>query len=280
MVAADAWTGADGAERRMVVGVAEIKDDCHACEAILGIGVFRLTDGTWSKEMLNPAVTGAGAFGGYGGAVSFVDGGPLGHLVRFEDSDIHQGVVDAITVLLMPVSGSYRRVLDVPSFHNLGGFCDVKEPDCRKQADEGNYSSQIAVTMADGGLRVEQMFSAAHPSPSASWAVSAGGVSRQTSGVKASPGAGAQERASLTSPAFEHCHADRVAYEAWFRTLQDEARAGAESWAGRRNLRAPGNCDPPPGQSPEWGAGCATARQRLTTSDGRRKAEPEYRRGW
>lgn len=280
MIAADSWTGADGADRRMVVGVAEVKDDCHACEAILGIGVFRLTDGAWSKEILNPAVTGAGTFGVYGGAVSFIDGGPHGHLVRFESSDMHMGVVDALTVLLMPVGGSYRRVLDVPSFHDLGGFCDVKEPNCRKQADEENYSSRIAVSMAGGGLRVEQTFSAAHPIPAASWAISAGGVSGQTTGAKATPGAGAQEHALLAGPTFELGHADRVAYEAWMLTLQDAARAGAESWAGRRTLRAPGNCDPPPGQSPEWGNGCATARHILTSSDRRRKAEPEYRRGW
>ena len=280
MIAADAWTGADGADRRMVVGVAEMKDDCHACEAILGVGVFRVTDGAWVKEILDPAVTGAGAFGKYGGAVSFIDGGLLGRLVRFEDSDMHMGVVDVITVLLMPVGGSYRRVLNVPSFHDLGGFCDIKEPNCRKQADEGNYSSRIAVSVAGGGLRVEQTFSAAHPIPAAGWVVSAGGVSRQTTGGRATPGTGAQERASLADSAFELGHADRVAYEAWFHTLQDAARAGAESWAGRRNLRVAGNCDPPLGQSPEWGTGCATARQMLTTSDTRRKADLEYRRGW
>ncbi len=280
LVAADAWMGADGAERRMVVGVAEMKDGCHACEAILGIGVFRLTDGAWRTEIMGPAVTGAGEFGVYSGAVSFVDGGPLGRIVQFEDGGMHMGVLDAITVLLMPVGGSYRRVLDVPSMHNLGGFCDIKETDCRKRAAEENYSSQIAVTPADGGMRIEQTFAAAHPIPAASWAVSASGVARQTAGGKASPGTGAQERASLASPGFDQGHADRAAYEAWFSTLQGEARAGAESWAGRRSLRAPGNCDPTAGQTSEWSSGCAAVRQMLTAIDSRRKADPEYRRGW
>lgn len=57
IIASDTRTGADGADRRMVVGGAEVNGDCQEREAILGIGVFRLTDGTWSKEILDPAVT-------------------------------------------------------------------------------------------------------------------------------------------------------------------------------------------------------------------------------
>ena len=36
---------------------------------------------------MGPAVTGAGEFGVYSGAVSFVDGGPLGRIVQFEDGE-------------------------------------------------------------------------------------------------------------------------------------------------------------------------------------------------
>ena len=280
LLGADAWTGPDGAERRIVVGVAEVKEDCHACSAILGIGVFRLEDGTWRKEALSPAASAIGAFGAYGGEVAFLDGGNIGRVVVVEDSDMHQGVVDGGASLLIPVSGAYREVLGIPTMHELGGYCDIKEPECRKQAAESNYRSKLAVTPADGGLRVEQTFTAVRPILAASWTVSASGVARQIAGGKASPGAGAQERASLADPAFDQGHADRVAYEAWFTTLQGDARAGAESWAGRRSLRTPGNCDPPQGLSPAWSSGCTVARQKLAPMDTRRKAEPEYRRGW
>ena len=35
------------------------------------------------------------------------------------------------------------------------------------------------------------------------------------------------------------------------------------TWAGRCSLRAPGNCEPPPGQPSQWSAGCVAARQEL-----------------
>ena len=280
LAAADAWTGADGIERRIVVGVAEVKGDCHACEAILGIGVFRLEGGTWRKESLDPAVTGAGAWGVYGGEIAFIDGGSPGRVVRIEDSDMHQGVVDATASILTRVGGRYRRVLDIPTMHDLGGFCDVKEPECRKKAAEDNYTSRIMVEPSGGGLRIAQTFTSEQPIPPAGWTVSAAGVSRQTAGGDASPGIGAQARALLTNPAFEQGRADRGAYEAWFGGLQGDARAGAEFWAGRRSLRMPGNCDTPPGQSQAWSVGCTGARQKLAPMDGRRKADPDYRRGW
>ena len=43
VLGADTWIGADGAERRTVVTIAEVKDDCHECAAILGLGQFRRT---------------------------------------------------------------------------------------------------------------------------------------------------------------------------------------------------------------------------------------------
>ena len=175
--AVDAWTGPDGAERRMVVGVAELKDGCHACEAILGLAVFRMAGGTWREEMRNPAVMAVGAYGTFGGTVSFFDGGPLGHMVRLEEVHLHLGVADGFTTLLMPLRGRYRRVLDVRRLHDLTGTCDG-EPECRKRVDDGSYTSRVTVSIAHGELCVEQNFAAAHPIPPASWVVSAGGVTR------------------------------------------------------------------------------------------------------
>ena len=280
LLGADAWTGPDGVPRRIVVGVAEIKDGCHACEAILGIGVFRLETQTWRAESITPAATGVGAFGAYGGAVTFIPAGPSGRVVRIEDSDIHQGVVDAMTSLLMPVKGKYRRVLNIPTMHDLGGYCDVKEPACRRQADESNYSSTVSVLASGDGLTVSQTFTSVRPVPPAAWTVSAEGVAVQTVGGKASAGSTAVERAAMPDPAYSRGRDDRVAYEAWISGLATDARVGADSWAGRRSLRTPGNCDPPPGRPRQWEEGCAAARQKLAPVDARRKTEPEYRRGW
>ena len=71
--------------------------------------------------------------------------------------------------------------------------------------------------------------------------------------------------------------ADRAAWESWIGTLSPTARAGAEFWAGQRSAPRPAAC---PTNDPVFESACVAARQRLTPTDVRRRAEPEYRRGW
>lgn len=280
LIAADSWTGSDGVERRMVAAVAEYENGCHACAAILGVGLFRMSEGSARKEIATPAVDRVGAWGKFSGTLRLVDGGDLGRILVLEDSDMHQGVVDGGASIVMAVNGAYKRVLDVPTQHDMGGNCDVKVPSCLQQAQEENYSSEIKVSPEVGAVRVDQTFKASFPMPPASWEIDGSGTAKQTSGGKAEAGSGARERAGQQSPAFDQGRADRMAYEAWFAGLQGDERAGAVSWAERRSLRMPGTCNASQGQSSQWSMGCGAARKMLARSDARRKAEPDYRRGW
>jgi len=86
------------------------------------------------------------------------------------------------------------------------------------------------------------------------------------------------------SPSFASGAADRNAWETWFRNLNGDVQAGAESWASRRSLRNPGSCEPSYAAADVdrqlWIEGCRAAQERLAVSDARRKADPEYKRGW
>jgi len=86
----------------------------------------------------------------------------------------------------------------------------------------------------------------------------------------------------VPSEAFQQGQADRKIWEAWINGQSGDTRAGADYWASHRNTPKPGTCNVAdnPGVSPEWGAGCAGARQQLAAIDVRRKAEPDYRRGF
>ncbi len=86
------------------------------------------------------------------------------------------------------------------------------------------------------------------------------------------------------SPSFAAGAADRNAWETWFRSLNGDVRAGAESWASRRSLRHPGSCEPSYAAADAdrqlWIEGCRAAQQRLAVPDARRKADPKYKHGW
>lgn len=74
--------------------------------------------------------------------------------------------------------------------------------------------------------------------------------------------------------------ADRAELEQWVAGLSGDFRRGAEWWAGRRSLPNAGTCGSVPGLSSEFILGCEAARARLTPIDLKRKADPEYRRGF
>jgi len=69
---------------------------------------------------------------------------------------------------------------------------------------------------------------------------------------------------------------DRTAWENWIASLTDDYKKGAEYWAAQRSLSHPGLCS----GVPDFTAGCAEAKERLSPADALRKTEPEYKRGW
>ena len=84
-----------------------------------------------------------------------------------------------------------------------------------------------------------------------------------------------------SSPAFQDGQRARQAMEAWFDSLQGQAREGAEFWAGQRSLRHPGSCYGPNNTSlGDWTAGCLAAQARFIMVDQRRKLEHDYKLGW
>ena len=70
---------------------------------------------------------------------------------------------------------------------------------------------------------------------------------------------------------------DRRAWETWYEVTVSDYRVGATYWAGQRSLPHPGSCLVLSGDARN---GCLAAATRLAASDARRKAEPDYRRGW
>jgi hypothetical protein len=81
--------------------------------------------------------------------------------------------------------------------------------------------------------------------------------------------------------AFDAGLADRRAYEEWIASLSGDFKTGATYWAGQRSKPQPGSCYALDGSSTgAWTQGCLAAQRQLAPSDVRRKAEPEYRRGW
>jgi hypothetical protein len=88
-------------------------------------------------------------------------------------------------------------------------------------------------------------------------------------------------QAAPTETPFDQGMADSAELEQWFASLSGDLRRGADWWAGRRSVPNPGTCsDPASGMNPQFIAGCEAAKARLAPNDLRRKADPEYRRGW
>ena len=75
--------------------------------------------------------------------------------------------------------------------------------------------------------------------------------------------------------------ADRQRWEQWYATLSGRYLEGASFWSAHRSDRQPPSCHGNGGLDlGAFTAGCSSAQQRLATPDLRRKAEPDYRRGW
>ena len=84
---------------------------------------------------------------------------------------------------------------------------------------------------------------------------------------------------SAVATPYEDGVANRYAWETWSRTLNGDAAEGAQFWAAQRSLTNPQPCTDP-SKSIQWREGCWEALQRLAVPDIRRRAEPDYRRGW
>jgi len=85
-----------------------------------------------------------------------------------------------------------------------------------------------------------------------------------------------------TSVPYQQGSTDRDAWEAWFNSLTGAKKDGANFWTEQRSLRAPIPCGAFENQphGPDWMAGCAEAKQRLTSSDYMRRTDPQYWNGW
>ena len=81
------------------------------------------------------------------------------------------------------------------------------------------------------------------------------------------------------SVAFRQGVADRSDWETWFAGTRGDYHDGAIYWSGQRSLAQPGSCANQ-AMSRDWQAGCVEAQKRLAMPDGRRRSEPDYRRGW
>lgn len=82
------------------------------------------------------------------------------------------------------------------------------------------------------------------------------------------------------SQAFQDGLAQRRKWEAWFSGLTGDYRDGASFWASHRSDHSPPSCETQRGVSMQWRSGCLGAEQQLSYSDGRRRAEPDFRQGW
>jgi hypothetical protein len=71
---------------------------------------------------------------------------------------------------------------------------------------------------------------------------------------------------------------DRMSWENFVASVVGDARDGANWWAGRRSLKAPGSCSF--GPTAEFRRGCEEAQAMLGPSDVLRKTSPAYREGW
>jgi hypothetical protein len=96
---------------------------------------------------------------------------------------------------------------------------------------------------------------------------------------------GAELGSDISAPAavssYDEGLKDRTDWEQWLAGLSGPFRSGAFWWSGQRSLQQPGVCNGPDSfGNLEFAAGCEAARVRLTPTDLKRKANPDYRRGW
>jgi hypothetical protein len=88
-----------------------------------------------------------------------------------------------------------------------------------------------------------------------------------------------EQEADTTTPAYAQRRQARIDYEQWSSSLSEGSsyKEGANFWAAHRSDRpAPPNCV----GTPEWVAGCVSARIKLTPSDIRRNSDNNFRSGW
>ena len=88
-----------------------------------------------------------------------------------------------------------------------------------------------------------------------------------------------EQEADTSTPAYAQGRQARIDYERWYSSLSEGSsyKDGANFWATHRSDKpAPPNCV----GTPEWVAGCVSARIKLTPSDLRRNSDSNFRSGW
>jgi hypothetical protein len=103
-------------------------------------------------------------------------------------------------------------------------------------------------------------------------------VSETGSVVSRSLGGAQSVTPQSNSPAFSDGLRDRQAWESWFSTTVGDFHQGVSFWGGERSKTQPLSCNSL-SSGPAF-FGCLAAKERLTPSDKRRRAEPDYRAGW
>jgi hypothetical protein len=81
----------------------------------------------------------------------------------------------------------------------------------------------------------------------------------------------------VVPPSFADGQRDRQSWETWIAGTTGDYHKGANWWAGQRSLSRPGSCFTLSGDTRD---GCLAATDKLATFDARRRADPDYRRGW
>jgi hypothetical protein len=81
----------------------------------------------------------------------------------------------------------------------------------------------------------------------------------------------------VATTGYEQGRTDRLAWETWFSSLSGDYKEGARYWSGQRSLSHPGLCTSP---IKDFEDGCKSAQVKLSSTDARRKSEPDYRAGW
>jgi hypothetical protein len=274
----ESWLGSDGQRRFVLIAAVEIQGACHACRAELGVIVLRWENGAWIIEERDPLASDIGSFGTLGGEVEIMHIYGFDPLIEISDTDMHFGEVDQLTSILGRVKGHIKSIIDITTMHATGGSCDPSEDACRSKAVAQDYTSTISsIVAADDAINLYQTFSGGTPISPRSWHVDRNGTVTETS---APHGPETQFISSRFDGPFNNGRTDRAEYERWFYTLIGDARSGADFWAGQRSLKNPVACSTVKPDNPLWTSGCLAAQQKLTPLDAKRKADPEYRRGW
>jgi hypothetical protein len=149
--------------------------------------------------------------------------------------------------------------------------------------DEAATTNQLSQPSADSNSGVTQGSNNAQneESSSAQTPPQAGVNGATTPNSAGGTETGGQTSAGEGAATFDQGHSDRQAWETWIAGLAGGYKDGALYWSSQRSLKVPGSCfDANNNTRGDFTDGCLEAQRRIAPSDARRKASPDYRKGW